>query len=99
MNDIYKEKARFVKKLQQFYIDDCKNPETIKRLDYVYDEESENEFIYVSFRTHSQKRIYVAGRNQQGMLMDFTRFLANMDSFYWLMSADPAFRAEFLEDE
>lgn len=97
-SDIYKNKARFVKKLQNFYTRDCKNGHSIKRLDYVCEME-ESEFIYVSFNSYSQKRIYVSGKNEEGMLLDFCRFLSNMDEYYWLLPADAAYRAELLEDE
>lgn len=97
--EMYKEKARFVKKLQNFYIRDCRNIETIKRLDYVHDEDAATEFIYVSYTSHSQKRIYVTGSNEQGMLIAFCHYLDHFDSYYWLNPNEAAFRSEFLEDE
>lgn len=99
MQEIYRNKALFVKKLQLFYKRDCRNIETIKRLDYIRDDESGNEFIYVTYESLSQKRIIVNSSNEQGMLMDFCNFISNSKNYYWLMPTEAAFRKEFLEDE
>lgn len=96
--EMYKEKAAFVKKLQLFYIKDCRNAETIKRLDYYHDELLDEEFVYVTFMApDAQKRIDVRGRNEQGIFILFAKFLQNHDSYHWLWPAD--FKEEFTEDE
>ena len=99
MQEIYRNKAHFVKKLQLFYKRDCENPEGIKRLDYVYSDEAGTEFIYVTYESESQKRIYVGYDSKQAMLKDFCNFLDNADHFSWLLPGEPAFKEEFLEDE
>lgn len=99
--EMYKEKARFVKKLQLFYIRDCGNAETIKRLDYVFDEEAGTEFVYVSYQSYSQRRFNVRYDSYQDIVADFFTFLedSQQKKYFWLMPSDPAFRKEFLEDE
>lgn len=99
MTDEQREKAHFVKKLQLFYKRDCENPEGIKRLDYVYSDEAGTEFIYVTYKSESQKRIFVGCDSKQQMLMDFCHFLDNADHYFWLLPGEAAFREEFLEDE
>lgn len=99
MQDIYERKAQFVKKLQALYINDCGNPEGIKRLDYVRDEDTGNEFVYISFDSFSQKRIFVNGSNEQGILLDFCNCIDHFNHYFWLKPNEPAFRAEFMEDE
>ena len=97
--EMYKEKARFVKKLQTFYIRDVRNIETIKRLDYLRDEKEETEFVYVTFMSGAQKRIFVSGLNEQGIFLAFAQFIKSTDDFFWLNPFEGAFREEFLEDE
>lgn len=98
---MYKDKARFVKKLQTFYIRDCGNAEDIKRLDYVFDAEEGTEFVYVSYQSYSQRRFNVRYNSYQEIAAEFFDFLedTHQKKYFWLMPSDPSFRKEFLEDE
>lgn len=101
MTQHHRERANFIKKLQLFYIRDCGNGEDIKRLDYVFDDEAESEFVYVSYESYSQRRFSIKGDSKDAILKDFADFLsdAQQRKYFWLIPSDPAFKEELLEDE
>ena len=88
-------KAQFVKSLEAFYKKECRNVETIHRLDYV--EEDFEEWVYVTYQSYSQKRFCVTGDSEQDILTDFVKYLQNYDAYDWLLPNDEKFRAEFME--
>ena len=96
--EMYKEKERFIKKMQLFYQRDCRNVETIWHLNYLHNEEDGSEFVYVTYESYSQKRFCVTGSNEQGMLIDFVHFLEHQDRYAWLTKAEGTLHEEFMED-
>lgn len=96
--NVYEEKARFVKKLQNFYQKECRNIETIKRLDYLHTEQG-SEFVYVTYNSNAQKRFCVTADNEQGIAKDFFKYLDHVEEQLWLIPGDAAFVDEFTEDE
>lgn len=82
---IYDHKANFVEELKNFYINVVGNQELISDMHYSKEvrEGTDYEYVYVTF-TCGQKRFSVWGDNNQGILMDFIRFLKNFDQYKWL---------------
>lgn len=94
-----KEKALFVKELQNFYKNAVWNGHTdgLKRLDYHKTEFAE--WVYVTYNNGSQKCFSVSHQNNCGIFFDFVRFLEKFDEYGWLREDGELFHKEFMEDE
>lgn len=75
-------KASFVEELKNFYINVAGNPEGIS--DLIYVRVGHDEFVYVSWKSFSQKRFCVTGDSLGAIMNDFCRFMSNQDSYRWL---------------
>ena len=77
-------KEEFIKQLKEFYMEAVGNPETIEDIYYKRECENGPEWVYIIFTSKSAKRFSVWGDSFQGILIDFVRFLDNMDSYPWI---------------
>lgn len=75
------DKRDFVKKLFELYVAGG-NQEGIQDMAYVKD--SNSEYVVVKFDETSAKKFSVLGDNPQGILIDFAKFLSNMDAYDWI---------------
>lgn len=75
-------KEEFVRELTKFYKEKVNNVIGIEDLKYrVVDGK---EFVYVFFPSGGVKRFCIDGDNNQGILVDFTRFIKNQQDYAWL---------------
>lgn len=75
------EKKKFVEDLFRLYVNGG-NQENISNMTYVKD--GKEEYVLVDFGTNAYKRFSVWGDNPQGILIDFTNFLSNIDEYDWI---------------
>lgn len=82
-----KEKAVFIQSLSNFFCNSEANKnDKIKELRYAKGNYSE--FLYVIYSGHAQKRIFINGDNERGILLDFARFLNRRGDWEWLDSSE-----------
>lgn len=82
-------KEDFVEELKEFYMNVVGNQECI--VDMHYETENGREYVYVSYvgsGRFEQKRFSVWGDNEQGILIDFAKFLQNTDAYPWILGED-----------
>ena len=83
-------KSDFVKGLESL-VKTAEEYSGIARLDYV--PEYGSEYLYVSYKNGSQKRINISGNSCGGILRDFSN---NINTASYLTSDDKRYRKEYL---
>lgn len=66
-------KQEFVREFSNFLLNNVPYFGDVNGL--VYIENDEGEWIYVNYRSHSQKRIYVTADSEYAMMKDFFRYI------------------------
>lgn len=86
------EKVQFVEDLREFYTNKVITYNDIA--DMFYAIEDGNEWVYVTYKTDSQKRFSVNGMNNRGIMWEFNKFLHYFDDYMWIMPGDMKKREE-----
>lgn len=76
----HKHKQDFINELKVLYMDKGKN--SIGMTDMQYQRTSGGEYVVVWFG-NSKKRFSIYCDNEQGILIDFAKFLGNFNDFEW----------------
>lgn len=81
VDSINKHKADFVNELKILYMKNAKNPMSFEDMEYIND--TAGEWVKVTFKTGGVKRFSVAADSEQGILIDFAKFLKNFNDYQW----------------
>jgi len=84
--ELNNEKAQYVEELRIFYTEKTVVYNDIA--DMFYAIEDGNEWVYVTYKTDSQKRFCVNGMNKRGILWEFVKFLHYFDDYMWIMPGE-----------
>lgn len=70
-------KEVFIKKFGEFLIENVPYFSDLKSL--VYDDTDGEEYLYCNYSSYAQKRIYIGGDSEYGIMIDFFRYLDKAD--------------------